>query len=40
MNIAINNNWLCCDCGNSYIPAIDNGILEDFMYVCKDCVGK
>jgi hypothetical protein len=38
MNIAINNIWLCCDCGNEYIPAKDNGTLEDFIYVCQSCL--
>lgn len=37
MTLAIDNVWTCEGCYESFIPRKDNGILEDFMYSCKEC---
>ena len=35
--LAIDNIWICVGCEEYFIPRTDEGVLEDFQYVCRTC---
>jgi len=38
MPAAIDNVWTCNNCDCDFVPRLDGGELEHFMYVCKRCL--